>query len=62
MTYIAVLITFGLLALADKYRYRAPQTLSTRGLLKRTVTVEPLNESTLIERANPGNSINFYIN
>jgi hypothetical protein len=50
MNYIAVLITFGLILFADKYRYRPPITLSTRRLSKRSGTVEPV----VIERANPG--------
>jgi hypothetical protein len=50
MNYIAVFITFGLILLADKYRYRP----STRRLFKRPGTVEPLNESVAVERANPG--------
>jgi hypothetical protein len=53
--YVAVFITFALIMLADKYRYRSPSTLSTRRLSKRPGTVEPYNEPVIIERANPGN-------
>ncbi len=52
MNYIVVLITFGLIMLANKYRYRPPSTLSTRRLSNRPGTVEPLNEATVVERAN----------
>jgi hypothetical protein len=54
MNNIVVLITFGLIMLADKYRYRPPSTLSTRNHSKRPGTVEPYNESVVIERSNPG--------
>jgi hypothetical protein len=40
--------------LADKYRYRPPSNLSTRNQSKRPGTVEPYNESVVIERSNPG--------
>lgn len=50
MNYLVVLISFALIMLADKYRYRPPSTLSTRRLSHRPGTVEPV----VIERANPG--------
>ncbi|UJR22138.1 hypothetical protein I4U23_025202 [Adineta vaga] len=45
----AVLITFGVIVLANKYRYRPPPTSSTQRLSKRPGTVEPM----AIERMNP---------
>ncbi|CAF4187173.1 unnamed protein product [Rotaria sp. Silwood2] len=49
----AVFITFGLIMLADKYRYRSPSSLSTRHISKRPGTVEPMRDSVVIERTNP---------
>ncbi|CAF1589204.1 unnamed protein product [Rotaria sp. Silwood1] len=49
----AVFITFGLIMLADKYRYRPPSTLSMRRISKRPGTVEPIHESIIMERTNP---------
>ncbi|CAF1041827.1 unnamed protein product [Adineta ricciae] len=45
----AVLITFALILLADKYRYRPHSTSSTQRLSKRPGTVEPI----VIEQTNP---------
>ena len=42
---LAVFITFGLIMLADKYRYRPPSLHARRSLSKQSAT---------IERANPG--------
>lgn len=40
--------------LADKYRYRPPNTSSSRRISKRPGTVEPRSASTVIEQTNPG--------
>ncbi|CAF1329728.1 unnamed protein product [Rotaria sordida] len=49
----AVFITFGLIMLADKYRYRPSSILSTHHISKRPGTVQPLHESGVFERTNP---------
>jgi hypothetical protein len=48
--------------LADKYRYRPPSNLSTRNQSKRPGTVEPYNESVVIERSNPGIILKQFFN
>ena len=51
---LVVFITFGLILLADKYRYRPPSTRVKNSLSKQSGTIEPFNESASIERPNPG--------
>ena len=55
MNYLAVLITFSLIMLVDKYRYRSPLSLSTRRVSHRLGTGEvQSNRSAVIEQENPG--------
>lgn len=51
---LAVFITFGLIMLADKYRYRPAPIASTRRVSRRPGSVAPYIEPTVVEHANPG--------
>ena len=51
---LVVLITFLLIMLADKYRYRTPSTYSTDDVRRYPVTIQPLRGPTSLVQTNPG--------